>query len=83
MTMTCLSSKVIKIKAYFEERDLDPLLRDKVDINLKFIDIPAFQISALKNLTRIGLVLEGKNDEFIKRYLNGKDWQHIDKDSLT
>ena len=72
-----LSSKVIKIKSYFEGREIDPLLRDKVDINLKFIDMPAFQISALKNLTLIALVLEGKDDEFIKKHFNGTSWKHL------
>ena len=81
--MSLLEDKVFKIKTYFAGREIDPLLRDKVIINLKFIDIPAFQISALKNLTLIGLRIEGKDDEFIKRYFNGANWRHIKQNKPT
>ena len=81
--MSLLEDKVFKIKAYFAGRQLIDVLPEEVIINLKFIDIPAFQISALKNLTLIGLIIEGKDDEFIKRYFNGANWRHIKQNKST
>ena len=81
--MSLLEDKVFKIKAYFAGRQLIDVLPEEVIINLKFIDIPAFQISALKNLTLIGLRIEGKDDEFIKRYFNGANWRQLQQNKPT